>query len=272
MTTERDKLVMVLLLGGRLTPNFLSILAYRPDIVECIVSEDEQSKWNDVGTFLSSILHVQLAPAPHIVHAYEMHETIQACQNIVESYPEATVIFNVTGATKIMGIAAYDFAKQAMRPAIYVDTAHGRFLNLTQLAEEPFPIRLNLTDYLNFYGRQPLHKFNFGDLSVHQEQALQASIFLASSGAEAVEAVTLLRQQNRGKGRRMITVSLKSSLHLGVWKILEQLNQLELITDLTRNSETNFSYTIPNLDKPEPKRNLTCINESTDVKYRKFIP
>jgi hypothetical protein len=244
-TEEKQRRIMVILLGGRLTPNFIGILAYRPDMVECVVSEDEQSKWDDVVNLLSSIPHIQLASQPHVVPAYEMQATIHACQTIIECYPGASLIFNVTGATKVMGIAAYEVAKQNMLPAIYLDTTRGRFLNLTQLSDEAVPIQIGLADYLSFYGRQPSLKFNFDNLSLSKERAIEASILLASSGSAAREAITLLRQQNRGKGKRTVSISLNPLLQPEVWQIVEQLNRLGLIINLTQNSEANFSCTIP---------------------------
>jgi hypothetical protein len=236
--------VMILLVGGRLTPNFIGVLGYKPDAVECLVSEDEKSKYNDVLEVLSSLPRLKLPTQPRLVPAFDMQQIINACQQVINSHPEAEILFNVTCATKVMGIAAYEVAKQAKQQAIYVDTAHARFLNLTNLNEQPMPIQIGLEEYLGFYGRHPHKIFSFDKLSIPVEVALNAAAYLAEAGMAAVETLTIMRRQDRGKGRR--SIKLKRLPSVEQWDVLCKLDHFGLISDLSKSPDDAVSYVITN--------------------------
>ncbi len=239
----KNKRVLVLLIGGRLTPNFISVLALQPNEVVCLVSEDEQDKFKTVQEVLSPSANVTVNSEPVVVPAFDLQQTIERCLGIVDSFPDAEVVFNVTGATKIMAIGAYEVAKRRNCRAVYVNTANGQILDLIPPEAISFPIQIKLSDYLSFYNREPSCTFDFNSLSISQDQALQVCDYLAHTkyGAEAID---LLRRNNRGRGKRTITIKLKSSLSSELWKVLERLNEFGILKQLKKKSETEFSYQI----------------------------
>ncbi len=238
------KRVMVLLIGGRLTPNFIGVLGYPPDAVECVVSEDELTKYRDTLEVLSSLPGCSLPPEPRFpVPAFDMRANLDTCRQIVALHPDAEIIFNVTCASKIMGIAAYDIARQSNHCAIYVDTAHSRFIDLTSLEEKPIP-SLSIDDYLKFFGRASKRTFDPSTLSISEGQALQAANYLASAGPEVMETVAAMRSAGQGKGTH--TMKLKVELTDAQWQVLSQLEQFDLLTNLTRLSPSEVRYTVRN--------------------------
>jgi len=239
-----SKRVMVLLVGGRLTPNFIGVLGYKPDIIECIVSQDEQEKFEDIREVLSPLPNVKLSSPPYYVAAFDMQQTLEACKRIITVHQGAEIIFNVTCATKVMAIAAYEAARQKNCSAIYVDTAHGRFLNLTSPGEQAIPIRIGLRDYLSFYGRQPQKSFEFKNLSVSKDKAIEVANYLANAGVNALNTLIWMRKYSPGKGRRTIRAKCKRPLESNQWEVLCQLNKLGLISNLQKISETEISYLI----------------------------
>ncbi|RLC73912.1 MAG: hypothetical protein DRI61_17575, partial [Chloroflexi bacterium] len=156
----------------------------------------------------------------------------------------AEIIINVTCATKVMAIAAYEAARQKNCSAIYVDTAHGRFLNLTSPGEQAIPIRIGLRDYLSFYGRQPQKSFEFKNLSVSKDKAIEVANYLANAGVNALNTLIWMRKYSPGKGRRTIRAKCKRPLESNQWEVLCQLNKLGLISNLQKISETEISYLI----------------------------
>ncbi len=239
MTAKR---VMVLLIGGRLTPNFIGVLGYDPNVIECIVSQDEKQKYQDVLDVLPSF---GLSRQPEfLVDAYDFNATLNACEQILARYINAEVIFNVTGGTKVMGIAAYQTAKKHDCKAIYVDTSHARFLNMTQFNEEPVPFTLNITKYLNFFQRSPVRTFDFKTLSISQSQALCIADHLACAGIATAEMMVLLRTNGGGK-KGTHALKLKNDLSQEQWELFESLQQFGLISGLQRSSN-EIRYTIAN--------------------------
>lgn len=83
-----------------------------------------------------------------------------AIENLLESIwysePEATWAVNVTGGTKMMGFAAYDWAKNAKVPVFYIDTS-GKTIFLQahtgkQWQQQSLPSLLHFEQLLNLYG------------------------------------------------------------------------------------------------------------------------
>lgn len=239
----KNKRVLVLLIGGRLTPNFISVLALKPDKVVCLVSEDEQDKFKTVQEVLSPSVNVTVSSEPVVVPAFDLQQAIERCLGIVDSFSDSELIFNVTGATKIMAIGAYEVAKQRNCRAVYVNTASGQILDLIPSEAISLPIQMKLSDYLSFYNREPRCTFSFNSLSISQDQALQVCDYLAHTkyGAEAID---LLRRNNRGSGKRTVPIKLRSSLSSELWEVLEKLNELGILSQLTKKSENEFSYQI----------------------------
>ncbi len=247
MDEYNSKRVMVILVGGRLTPNFIGILHHQPSIVECIVSEDEASKYSDVLEVLTALPNIELALEPrYLVSAFDLEQTLAVCQKILEEHKDAEVIFNITAATKIMGIAAYEAAKQAGVPAIYVDTMHGLFINLTGPQASPAPINIKLQEYLRFFGRSPSPTFAWNQLTVSPDTAVGVAAQLAMDGEASRSLLSRLRPHWQGKGKRTVTLKQAANLSDGEWTLLETLNDSGMISQLQRTATGVLSFLLPN--------------------------
>lgn len=238
--------VSVLVLGGRLMPNWLGILALRPNAVEFVVSSDTPGRYDEACQVLTQLADLNVACEPKLASAYSFVETRNACLAIAQAHPGAELIFDVTSAPKVMGFGAYEVARFLLQRAIVVDTANGRIINLTQPSDELVGIKVPLEQYLACYGRRPVRTFSFERLSVSQENAIAATRYLVEAGPPAVEVMSRLRSWNQGKGKRTIPFRKTQPILVEQLAVLRQLEVFGLISNLRQQDEGRVSYTLLN--------------------------
>jgi len=238
--------VSVLILGGRLAPNWLGVLAVRPDAVEFVVSSDTPGRYEEACQVLTQLADLDVACEPKLVSAYSFVETRNACLDIAQGYPGAELIFDVTSAPKVMGFGAYEVARFLLQRAIVVDTANGRIINLTQPRDELVGIQVPLEQYLACYGRRPVRTFSFERLSVSQEHAIAAARSLVEAGPPAAEVMSRLRSWNQGKGKRTVPFRRTRPISPEELAVLRQLEAFGLISDLRQQDDGRVSYMLLN--------------------------
>ncbi len=63
--------VTVLMLGGRLTPNLVGVLALRPAVVEFIVSKDTPTRYREIYDVLGQVADIDRSAEPQYLSAYD---------------------------------------------------------------------------------------------------------------------------------------------------------------------------------------------------------
>jgi len=237
--------VTVLVLGGRLTPNLVGILALRPAAVEFIISKDTPTRYEEIYEVLQQVADLDRSAEPHYLSAYDFITNRDICLAVAQRHPEDEIIFDISSAPKIMGFAAYEVARFLHQRAVIVDTANGRLIDLVPPSAAPVPIEIDLAQYLACYGRRPELTFDFKKLSVSQQQAIDAASYLATAGPAAVEALDRLRSWSQGKGKRTIPFKKTQPLSAEAREVLRQLESFGLIANLEEQSDGRVQYTIP---------------------------
>ena len=236
--------VTVLVLGGRLTPNLVGVLALRPAAVEFIVSKDTPTRYEEAYEVLGQIADLDRSAKPQYLSAYDFVTNRDACLAVAQKHTNAEIIYDISSAPKIMGFAAYEVARFLHQRAIIVDTANGRLIDLVPPSTAPVPIEIDLAQYLACYGRRPEPTFDFKKLSVSQRQAIDAASYLATAGRAAVEAMDKLRSWSQGKGKRTIPFKKTQPLSSGARDVLRRLESFGLITNLREQPDGRVQYTI----------------------------
>jgi len=198
-------------------------MTYHPDAVEYVVSKDEPGKYEETRAVLAGLPWLAADAPPRWTDAFDIQAIRAACAEAVAAHPDANFIFNVTCATKVMAIVAYECARAHSWPAIYIDTANRRSIPLTGPISEHHLIPLRLEEYLACYGRRPEKTFDFERLSVTREQALTAARILATGGRPANQLLTMIRRWGQGSGARVIRTRGKHVVSTDVREILDAL-------------------------------------------------
>lgn len=154
---ERKKALLVIA-GGRGLPDFLALFCVRPHLVAILTStegwEDEQLFRDAVG---SQPQFETLLPPQH-VDSYDMEATRRICLQTCQPYPQSTWewTFSIGSCPKIMGIGAYEAAKDMGIPCIHMDVQHEKVVSLVKTFS-PIPpniFHFTVDDYLQIYGRE----------------------------------------------------------------------------------------------------------------------
>ena len=144
--------VMIALTGGRSTPVILCALATKPRAMEFINSSDEPKREDEIRHALLMMAGLQETLPGLSVPAYDINITIKACQTLIERHQQGPYVINLSSGTKVMALAAYEFAKSRDIPALYVDTTGKRLIDVTTGVEQPLP-KVNVEQYISCFGR-----------------------------------------------------------------------------------------------------------------------
>ncbi len=155
---------LLILIGGRQVPNVLTAQYLTPDLIVPIASREAMmpgKEWEKVAPILRQLCPQGLAE-PIVVDGFKLSETYEACLSLLKQHAEAEWVFNVTCATKVMSIAAYEAAigvekyaggQPAGISVWYLDGFTRRVVTLAGKEPPDDLYRLSVSDYIAAYGR-----------------------------------------------------------------------------------------------------------------------
>jgi hypothetical protein len=150
-----SKRALLILVGGRQIPNLLVAQHLRPEIIVPVASHEalgEGDAWSQIAPALRQLCPNGVAE-PISVDGFDVQQTREACNSALANHANAEWIFNLTCATKVMSIGAYEVAQQYGASAWYLDTATRRVVTLTGHAPQEDLYHLTVGDYMAAYGR-----------------------------------------------------------------------------------------------------------------------
>lgn len=150
--------VMILLVGEQPAPNVLPLRHYNPAQVALVHTDTTHERAKRLAAVIGRRVVLPLCKIP----AYKVDE-IKAglCDYLnAQAWTRGSLVFNLTGGTKTMALAAYEVARQLGARAFYYQTENNesvihpyRFEAGNLVCEAPLPIEATLTvdDYLRLY-------------------------------------------------------------------------------------------------------------------------
>lgn len=169
------KKILVSLISDQTIPNILAIHHFNPDELLFITTEEmeRKEKIKAIMDTLSELKREYYGKESKII---VREDSILDCHKKIEKWIEgkedSEFIINLTGGTKIMSIAAYEFFKDFGSQMIYIPIPKNEYIIPfpKKNPKEPIPLSLKLkvTEYLNAYG---LHVIQKEKLLSHQEEA-----------------------------------------------------------------------------------------------------
>lgn len=125
------------------------------------------------------------------IEQWQIHEVLEAIRS---AYPGAELVLNITGGTKLMAIAAYEWAYSSDVPGVYADTETLRlvWLKSGSWVNEPMPALLDVQTLLalNDYALEDLRRAETPALMRTAHQGILALL----QTAEGVAAVGALNE------------------------------------------------------------------------------
>lgn len=146
---------LLILVGGRPVPNILTAQYLRPDLIVPIASHEAMgTDWPRLEPILAQLCRGDVAE-PLEVDAFSITDTYTAVEEVLARYPDVAWTFNITGATKLMSIGAYEAGRQHGATVWYLDTNTRRVVSLAGAAVGDEMYRMRVVDYMAAYGRFP---------------------------------------------------------------------------------------------------------------------
>jgi len=150
---------MILLIGEQPAPNLLPLRYYRPSRVVLVRTELTKKVSENLQALIEDDTQVHMLD----VQPYHIERIAQDLESFLERHKWANneLLFNVTGGTKPMALAAYNVAQRYRSPVLYFQTEGGRSLlyryefseggQIRLMEKTDLPGTITIADYLRSY-------------------------------------------------------------------------------------------------------------------------
>src|SRR4051794_14827995 len=109
---------MIALVGEQPLPNFLPVLHYHPDNVLLPYTTRTEKKYE----YLRATLQNEVNISGLEVDPYDIPEIARMLNEELEKQTKQPLMFNLTGGTKTMSLAAYQAAQQRLASIMYLQS------------------------------------------------------------------------------------------------------------------------------------------------------
>lgn len=173
------KKILVSLISEQTIPNILAIHHFKPNEL-LFITTDEMEKKRKIDAIMNTLQKLRLNYEDKSNRLVVQEDSIIDCHRKIDKWIEgkenSEFVINLTGGTKIMSIAAYEYFKDYSSKMIYIPIPKNEFI-------VPFPkkspgkptelaLRLSVVQYLTAYG---LDVVNEAKLKGYHEEAKKRS-------------------------------------------------------------------------------------------------
>ncbi|MDM7939580.1 MAG: DUF1887 family CARF protein [Methanothrix sp.] len=164
--------ILLSLISQQHVPNLLSAHELRPDMLVLLVTDPMKDAANNflkalaVGG-LDYLTRHELAP---LKNPDSLDQTNKALKEFHERYPDADWTVNLTGGTKLMSIAAYEFFKDKARMIYVSERDQSKAIDLSGGASLPLNHRISTQEFIAGYGFDVL---NFKAICENEARAVR---------------------------------------------------------------------------------------------------
>lgn len=242
-----NKKALLTVAGVRSVPDVLTLFYIKPAVVHVITSKED---WNSQQAFINIAQHMGCQIDIQIVNAYDYDACFQACRNAYESLSEDEWdwIFTISSSPRIIGIAAYEVAKEKEIACWHVDAQRDHIVSLVKPVEidkDKF-FHLTLDDYMQILRRTwklggPTDTASYRD-SVKKWASIARELTMSNS-PQAAELLSFLYAKGSTKRYRMgeefdLPLDLVPSMTL---KLLEDQGLLHVRRTLSGKTMGRFT-------------------------------
>ncbi len=194
------KTILVSLVSDQTIPNILAIHHFKPDALLFLTTAEMERK-NKVSAIAETLHRLGLPYDQTNMSSIEIFEdSILDCQQKLEKWIEdkkdAKFVINLTGGTKIMSIAAYDYFKDYHSEMLYIPIPNNHYIIPfpKKLPHKPveLELRLGVTQYVTAYGLQVKNEKSLQQHADTAEARKTKTTWLANNYAALAPTLTWL--------------------------------------------------------------------------------
>ena len=155
------KTILISLISDQTIPNLLAIDNFQPDELLFLTTEAMEKKQKFRAIMETLQLLGRAYPDCAVQKLVVQEDSILDCHHQLDRWiagreGEDRYILNLTGGTKIMSIAAYEFFKDYGAKMLYIPIPKNEYIvpfpKKSSIRPEPLPLRLSVHQYLTAYG------------------------------------------------------------------------------------------------------------------------
>ena len=244
--------IHICLVSQQLLANYIPVLFDKPEMV-CLISTVSMEKNGMKARFISMLdrLDIQYTtydnmPSTDMQSIYEY--ALETSESIQEKHPNAELILNITGGTKLMS-QGFSEVMNGDAKLIYTDTQHHRLEYIGAKNNKPprtLPSVLGIQDYLKAYGAN--YKQSLSDQNDWQEKILQRKNLTKYLGQKAESLSNLIGNINYLVSKALSDngneiekpVQYLNKHPLGDWHIALQKMQQSRLLEWDKDTEIRF--------------------------------
>ena len=179
--------IHITLLGKEILPLYYPIKQYRPDIVYIIGTGQNRDIAKRLAILLTQKQVGELGNTmPHLKEvkfietgAYDFEATLRTCMKIHEIHSDVgsnAFMYNLTGGTKIMALAAFAVANSQGSQIIYTDSTTIKIISTNEVKDTPLDCHLILHEIVALQGQKLLTAARYDRQDKIQEVAVARKI------------------------------------------------------------------------------------------------
>ena len=247
-----EKALLTLFGGRSFLPAALTLIYEKPDIVVAISSKESH---RDLALLQGAIDKYQkkhgfssTLEKPDGIDAFDVAEIQRVCESVVARHPDMNWIFDVTGATSLMTLAAYEAAKiyseKLAKPIScrYLNTAQTRVIPLLGESCSEKIFHIDVGDYAAAYSRD-LVPGELEDQRQYSEQEWLPFAQALGKNPQSAALVKLVMSKIANRpGKQNAELYVMKGLPEGAYPLLEEAQQIGLLSQLSRNEDSSISF------------------------------
>lgn len=210
---------MILLVGEQPAPNLLPTRYLQPDAAILVYTTRTQRVAENLEALLEPACSCHLCQ----VDPYQIHQAQEALDTLLaDAVPGHNLVFNLTGGTKPMALAAFQVARTHSSPFVYFQTEGNRSILYSYTfdeekitAQEPreLPETISLDDYLRMY----IRRYTSGEPRHDFEQLVVNTLRNTSGIAEVMSSLS-----PQGVGALEVDFAVRCGNQIGIGEIKTQ--------------------------------------------------
>jgi len=200
---------MISLVSEQTVPNILAILHFKPDSL-LFISTERMEREGRVRAILAVLeqRHPGLYRLNENVHVIQVQEdSILDCHRKLEHWisgrEDNEFIVNLTGGTKLMSIAAFEYFKDYGSKMVYIPLGKNHYIvpfpKKSPKAPIPLPDRLSVAEYLMAYGLEVTNSHKLDQYGKTAAERMNLSRMIVWEYNEVVELLRFLGEKLREK-------------------------------------------------------------------------
>ncbi len=224
----------------------------KPEIVVAISSEQSHKDLPQLRKVIEKLqigLDVKsILITPDGIDAFDVAKIQVVCENAVTEleYADAEWIFDITGGTSLMSIAAYEAAKRLTVNCWYLNTSQTRIITLSGDKGKESIFKIDVLQYATAYNREIIQ----GDLENHREESEVHWLSFAQKLGKNLRYTEILKLVMLAVGKAKRGRPSKSEVKNYVIKdfpsetygILEEAQEVGLLDKLHTDNAANISF------------------------------